>query len=180
VVSPQDMPMNERIGYDNTNYLPNCSQNSAPYASAPIHNSTSYVTPNSSRINENSARYANGNTHDSASYVAHSSSRINERWVNDNTHDSTSYVTINSNRINENSAKCKKAIDCDSASYATSSSSQIDEDLAHARNPYGSSKWKVPAYHRPYPLHIDYLKTLDGWWVPDFYEFSSEDDKTVV
>jgi hypothetical protein len=70
--------------------------------------------------------------------------------------------------------------DCDSASYASSSSSQIDEDLAHVRNPYGSSKWKVPVYHRPYPFHIDYLKTPDDWWVPNFYEFSSEDDKTVV
>jgi hypothetical protein len=38
----------------------------------------------------------------------------------------------------------------------------------------------VPAYHRPYPLHIDYLKTPDGWWIPDFYEFSGEDDKTAV
>jgi hypothetical protein len=24
------------------------------------------------------------------------------------------------------------------------------------------------------------LKTPDGWWVPDFYEFSSEDDKTAM
>jgi hypothetical protein len=24
------------------------------------------------------------------------------------------------------------------------------------------------------------LKTLDGWWIPDFYEFSGEDDKTAV
>jgi len=24
------------------------------------------------------------------------------------------------------------------------------------------------------------LKTLDGWWVPNFYEFSGEDDKTAV
>jgi hypothetical protein len=24
------------------------------------------------------------------------------------------------------------------------------------------------------------LKTPDGWWIPDFYEFSGEDDKTVV
>jgi hypothetical protein len=38
VVPPQDTPMNERIGYDNANYLANCSQNSAPYANAPIHN----------------------------------------------------------------------------------------------------------------------------------------------
>jgi hypothetical protein len=38
----------------------------------------------------------------------------------------------------------------------------------------------VPAYHRSYPLHIDYLKTPDGWWIPNFYEFSGEDDKTVV
>jgi hypothetical protein len=37
----------------------------------------------------------------------------------------------------------------------------------------------VPAYHRLYPLHINYLKTPDGWWIPDFYEFSDEDDKTA-
>jgi hypothetical protein len=24
------------------------------------------------------------------------------------------------------------------------------------------------------------LKTPDGWWIPNFYEFSGEDDKTVV
>jgi hypothetical protein len=72
------MSMNKRISYDNANYLTNCSQNSAPYANAPINNSASYVTLNSSRTNENSARCANGNTHDSASYVAPSSSRINE------------------------------------------------------------------------------------------------------
>ena len=70
VVSPQDMPMNERIGYDNANYFANCSQNSAPYANAPINNSASYVTLNSSQFNENSSRCANGNTHDSASYIA--------------------------------------------------------------------------------------------------------------
>ena len=55
VVSPQGIPMNERIGYDNANYLTNCSQNSAPYTNAPIHNSASHVTPNSSRINKNLA-----------------------------------------------------------------------------------------------------------------------------
>jgi hypothetical protein len=65
----------------------------------------SYVTSNSSRINENSVRCANGNTHDSASYVAPSSSRINERWVNIHTQDSTSYVASNSSQINENSAR---------------------------------------------------------------------------
>jgi hypothetical protein len=24
------------------------------------------------------------------------------------------------------------------------------------------------------------LKTPDGWWISDFYEFSGEDDKTAV
>jgi hypothetical protein len=38
----------------------------------------------------------------------------------------------------------------------------------------------VPAYHRPYPLHIDYLKAPDGWWVPDFYEFNGEGSITAV
>ena len=69
MVPPHDIPMNERIGYDNANYLANCSQNSAPYANANIHNSPSHVTPNSSRINENSARYLSANTHDLASRV---------------------------------------------------------------------------------------------------------------
>jgi hypothetical protein len=69
VVSPQDMPMNERIGYDNANYLANCSQNSAPYVNAPIHNSASHVTRNSSQINENSARYLSANTNDLVSHV---------------------------------------------------------------------------------------------------------------
>jgi hypothetical protein len=66
--------MNERTDYDNTNYLANYSQNSAPYANIDAHNLASYVTFNSNRVNENSARCANGNTHDSALYVAPSSS----------------------------------------------------------------------------------------------------------
>ena len=48
VVPPQDMPMNERIGYDNANYFANYSQNLAPYANIDAHNLASYVTPNSS------------------------------------------------------------------------------------------------------------------------------------
>ena len=125
MVSPQDMPMNERIGYNNVNYLANCSQNLAPYANAHIRNSASHVTPNSSRINKNSARYLTANTHDSASRV-----------------------TSNHNQINENSAICANSHD--SALYVPLKSSQIDKDLAHTRNPYGFSKWKVPAYQRPY------------------------------
>jgi hypothetical protein len=62
VVPPHDMPMNERIGFDNINYLANCSQNLAPYANAPIRNSASHVTPNSSRISKISARYLSANT----------------------------------------------------------------------------------------------------------------------
>jgi hypothetical protein len=53
VVPPQGMPMNKRIGYDNANYLANYSQNSPPYANIDAHNSASYVTSNSSRINKN-------------------------------------------------------------------------------------------------------------------------------
>jgi hypothetical protein len=65
------MSMNERIDYNNANYLANCSQNLAPYANAPIHNSVSFVTLNSSQIiNDNLARCAIGNIHNSASYVA--------------------------------------------------------------------------------------------------------------
>ena len=94
VVSPQDMPMSERIGYDNANYLANYSQNSAPYANAPIHNSASYVTPNSSRINENSARCLSANTYDSASRVTRNHSRINENlapYAKINTHNLALY-----------------------------------------------------------------------------------------
>jgi hypothetical protein len=97
VVPPQDMTMNEKIGYDYANYLANYSQNSAPYANVHIHN----LASNSSRINENSARCANGNTHDSASHIAPNSSRINERWVNIHTHDSAPYVANNSSQIKE-------------------------------------------------------------------------------
>jgi hypothetical protein len=77
----------------------------APYANIDAHNSASYVTSNSSQINENSARCVNGNTHDLASYVAPSSIRINERLVNIHTHDSTSYVASNSSQINEDLAR---------------------------------------------------------------------------
>jgi hypothetical protein len=153
VVPPQDMLMNERIGYDDVNYLANYSPNSAPYANAHINNS--------------------------ASCVAQSSSRIDERRISGNTHNLASSFTTNFRRINENSTRSMKAIAYDSAKHNFLKTSRIDEDLAHTRNPYGS-KWKVPAYHRPYPLHIDYLKTPDGSWIPDFYEFSGEDDKTVV
>ena len=48
VVPPHDMLMNERISYDNANYLANCSQNLASYANVNIYNSASHVTPNSS------------------------------------------------------------------------------------------------------------------------------------
>jgi hypothetical protein len=68
----------------------------------------------------------------------------------------------------------------DSALYVALKSSQIEEDLAHTKNSYGSSKWKVLIYHRPYLLCYDYLKTPDSWWIPNFYEFSGEDNKTVV
>ena len=71
VVPPHDMPMNERIRYDNANYLANCSQSLASYANANIYNLASHVTPNSSRINENSAPYAKINAHNSALYFAH-------------------------------------------------------------------------------------------------------------
>jgi hypothetical protein len=115
-----------------------------------------------------------------ASRVSQSSSRIDERWISGNTHNLASSFTTNSSRINENLARSMKAISYDSAKHNFFKTSRIDEDLAHTRNPYGSFRWKVPAYHRQYPLHIDYLETLDGWWIPDFYEFSGEDDKTDV
>ena len=90
-VASQDMPMNERIGYNNANYLANCSQNSAPHANPPIHNLASCVTPNSSRINKNLARYLSANTHDSASRVTSNYSRINEN--------SAPYTRINAHNL---------------------------------------------------------------------------------
>jgi hypothetical protein len=169
MVSPQDMPMNERIGYNNANYLANCSENLAPYANAPIHNSDPYVTPNSNRINENSARCLSANTHDSAScvtsnhsrinknsapyakinahnlalYFAHDHSRISEilaRHLSAKTHDSAPKGANNYSRINENSAMCEHANSHDLASYVTLKLSRIDKIFAHARNPYVSSK----------------------------------------
>jgi hypothetical protein len=110
-----------------------------------------------------------------ASYFAHDQSRISEilaRHSSTKTHDSAQPIANNCSRINENSAMGAHANNRDSASYDALKSSRIEEDLAHTRNPYGSSKWKVPVYHRPYPLHIDYLKTPNGRWIPDFYEFS--------
>jgi hypothetical protein len=176
VVPPQDMSMNKRIDYDDVNYLANYSLNSAPYANAHINNLASCLAQSSSRIHEISARCANVNTQNLASCVAQSSSQIDES----NTHNSASCFTTNSSRINKNLAWSMKAISYDSAKHNFLKTGRIDEDLAHTRNPYGSSKWKVPTYHRPYPLQIDYFKTPDGWWIPDFYEFSGEDDKTAV
>ena len=75
---------------------------------------------------------------------------------------------------------CAHANSHNLALYVALKSSRIDEDLAHTINLYGSSKRKVPAYHRPYPLCYDYLKTPNGWWVPNFYEFSGEDDMTTM
>jgi hypothetical protein len=94
VVSPHDMPINERIGYDNTNYLVNCSQNSAPYVNALIHNSAPHVTSNLSRINENSVRYVSANTYYSTSRVISNHSRIKENsapYAMINAHNSALY-----------------------------------------------------------------------------------------
>jgi len=78
------------------NYLANCSQNSAPYANAPIHNLGSHVTSNSSQINENSVRYLSANTHDLASRVTSNHSRINGNlapYASVNAHNSALYFT---------------------------------------------------------------------------------------
>jgi hypothetical protein len=94
VVPPHDLSMNERIGYDNASYLVNCSQNSAYYTNAHIHNSASYVTSNLSRINEKSARCLSANTHDSVSCVTSNHSRINGNlapYAKINTHNLASY-----------------------------------------------------------------------------------------
>jgi hypothetical protein len=116
-------------------------------------------------------------------YFAHDQSRISEilaRHSSAKTYDSAQHIANNCSRINENLAMSTHANSHDLVSYITLKTSRIDEDLAHARNPHGSSKWKVPAYHRPYPLHIDYLEARDGWWVPDFYKFSGEGSTTIV
>ena len=70
VVSPHDMPMNERIGFDNANYLANCSQNSATYAKIDAHNSASYFAHDHSRISEIFARHSSAKTRDSALHIA--------------------------------------------------------------------------------------------------------------
>jgi hypothetical protein len=95
VVSPYDMSMNERIGFNNANYLSNCSQSSAPYTNAHIHNLASHVTSNSSRIKETSARYLSANTHDSASRVTSNYSQINKNsapYAKINAHNSALYL----------------------------------------------------------------------------------------
>jgi hypothetical protein len=94
---------------------------------------------NHSRINKNSAPYPKINAHNTASYLAHDHSRISEI-----------------------SARHSSAKTRDSALCVDLKSSRIEEDLAHTRNPYDSSKWKVPTYHRPYLLCYDYLKIPDG------------------
>ena len=74
VVSPQNMLLNDRIGYSDANYSINYSQfsygvqyanktevlpiNSTSYVNASFHNSTSHVTNNYGRINEILARYS--------------------------------------------------------------------------------------------------------------------------
>jgi hypothetical protein len=133
VVPPHDMPMNERIGLDNTNYLANCSQNSAPYANALIHNLASHVTPNSSQINEISARYLSANTHDSASCVTSNHSRINGNsapYAKINAHNSASYFAHDHSQISEISARHSSAKTRDSALYVGLKSSRIEKDLA--------------------------------------------------
>ena len=143
----------------------------------------SCVTSNYSRINENSAPYSKINAHNLALYFAHDYIWISEilaRHSSAKTRDLAPHIANNYIRINENSAMCAHANNHDSASFVALKSSRIDEDLAHARNPYGSSKWKVSTYHRPYPLCYDYLKTPNGWWVPNFYEFCGQDSKTTV
>jgi len=140
VVSPQDMPMNKRIGYSNVN----CSHNSAPYANSPINNLASYATLNSSWINENSTRYANGNTHNSASYIAPRSSQINERSVNNHTHDSTSCVASNSNQINENLAQYPQ-LDFDFKKEMLEFERMIEKQNKDFTNKYFGNTSKRPA-----------------------------------
>jgi hypothetical protein len=35
-------------------------------------------------------------------------------------------------------------------------------------------------YCKPYPSHFDFMKALDGWKVPDFSKFSSDDSKSTM
>jgi hypothetical protein len=94
VVSPQNKPMNERIGYANNKYTAKYSQfsygaryanrtkvpstNSASDGNDNVYDSISYVINNYSRINENSARYVSTNAHHSASHITDNYSRSNE------------------------------------------------------------------------------------------------------
>jgi hypothetical protein len=108
VVPPHDMLMNAKIGFGKTNYLANCSQNSAPYANALIHNSASHVTPNSSPISKISARYLSANTHDSALHVTSNYSRIKQNsapYAKINAHNSASYFAHDQSQISEISAR---------------------------------------------------------------------------
>jgi hypothetical protein len=130
VVSPQDIPMNERIIYNNANYLANCSQNSASYATATIYILASYVTPNWSRINKNSARYFSANTHDSASRVTSNHNRINKNsapYAKINAHNSASYFAHDHSRISEIS-RHSSAKTCDSAPHGAINYSRINEN----------------------------------------------------
>jgi hypothetical protein len=165
MVPPQDMPMNERIGYDNANYLANCSQNLAPYANAPIHNSALYVTPNSSRINENSTRYSIANTHDLVSHVTSNHSQINENLaphVRINAHNSALYFTHNHSRISEISARHLSAKTCDSAPNVTNNCSRINKNLAMGEEilvrPTTIAKLKVDGITEDSPLFYTMVK----------------------
>jgi hypothetical protein len=118
VVPSHDLPMNERIGYDNASYLADCSQNSAPYTNAHIPNSASYVTSNLSQINENSARCLSANTHDSVSCVTSNHSRINRNsapYAKINAYNSASYFAHDQSQISEISTRHSSTKTHDSA-----------------------------------------------------------------
>jgi hypothetical protein len=133
VVPPHDLPMNERIGYDNANYLANCSQNLEPYANVPTHNSALHVTFNSSRINENLARYLSANNYDLASHVTSNHSQINENsapYAKINAHNSASYFAYGQSRISEILARHSSTKTHDSAQPIANNYSRINENLA--------------------------------------------------
>jgi hypothetical protein len=153
VVPPDDMPMNERISFNNANYLANYSQSTTPYTNAHIHNSASHVTPNSSRINKTLARYLSANTHDSASRVTSNHSQINENsapYAKINAHNLASYFAHDHSRISKILARHSSAKTRDSALYIDLKSSRIEKDLAHTRNPYSP-------LNRRCPLIIDHI-----------------------
>jgi hypothetical protein len=109
-----------------------------------------------------SASYVGINAHDSATCITDNPSRSN---VN-----STLVLVIvlvasfNSSRIEDNSTNCMNVIDFHWAEFKFLKINRINEESDLARNPPGSSKWRVPAYHMA-------SFTVDHWWYAIWFHF---------